>query len=188
MHSEFIENQYKVIRGFITPLEARKLNTDFISFVNHNNFQGDSQAPRSQSVYNFIPFVRLLVNKVPLISEAIGEEVLPTYTYARVYLNGQDLTRHTDRYSCEISITLNLFKDHAWPIGFLNSRGEEVTVELEPGDGVIYMGCVAEHWREPFQGNMFSQVFLHYVRSYGEFCTYAFDRGKNHEPSIRTTG
>ena len=34
---------------------------------------------------------------------------------------------------------------------------------------LIYSGCELEHWREPFQGNVCSQVFLHYNHADGQF-------------------
>jgi hypothetical protein len=39
----------------------------------------------------------------------------PTYAYARIYKKGDILHRHKDRFSCEISTTLNLGGDD-WPI------------------------------------------------------------------------
>ena len=34
---------------------------------------------------------------------------------------------------------------------------------------LIYSGCDLEHWREPFQGTVCSQVFLHYNHANGPF-------------------
>ena len=39
----------------------------------------------------------------------------PTYSYARIYNKGAILQKHKDRYSCEVSTTLNLGGD-MWPI------------------------------------------------------------------------
>ena len=33
---------------------------------------------------------------------------------------------------------------------------------LDVGDMLVYSGCKLEHWREPFEGNICGQVFLHY--------------------------
>ena len=67
----------------------------------------------------------------------------PTYSYARIYKKGDILARHKDRYSCEVSTTLNLGGD-LWPI-YLDPTGKEgqagVKVNLEPGDMLIYSGC-----------------------------------------------
>lgn len=38
---------------------------------------------------------------------------------------------------------------------------------------MIYLGKIAPHWREPYSGEYYSQVFLHYVRSRGD-CSYAY--------------
>ena len=69
-----------------------------------------------------------------------------------------------DRYSCEISTTLNLGGE-SWPI-YLDPTGREgqagIEVNLDPGDMLIYSGCDLEHWREEFKGKDCGQVFLHY--------------------------
>ena len=74
------------------------------------------------------------------------------------------LARHKDRFSCEISTTLNLGGDD-WPI-FVDPTGKEgqagIEIVLKPGDMLIYSGCDLEHWREEFTGNTCGQVFLHY--------------------------
>jgi hypothetical protein len=146
-------------------------------------FKATSQAPNSHSMYNFMPFVRLLVGKVPQVSELLGEEVLPTYTYARVYKDNSELLRHRDRPACEISLTLNLSKDTDWPIYFQRPDESETSVELEPGDAVMYLGCQADHWREKFKGQECVQLFLHYVRSYGSKSWAYFDKQQQQSPT-----
>ena len=39
---------------------------------------------------------------------------------------------------------------------------QELEVDLDPGDMLIYSGCDLEHWREEFKGKNCGQVFLHY--------------------------
>jgi hypothetical protein len=34
--------------------------------------------------------------------------MLPTYSYARIYANGDELKKHRDRPACEVSVTLHL--------------------------------------------------------------------------------
>ena len=93
-----------------------------------------------------------------------GLKLSPTYSYARIYKKGDDLKRHKDRFSCEISTTLNLGGD-PWPI-YLEPSGEEgkegIKVDLEPGDMLVYRGIDLEHWRYKFEGENCGQVFLHY--------------------------
>ena len=40
---------------------------------------------------------------------------------------------------------------------------------LEVGDMLVYSGCELEHWREPFDGDICGQVFLHYNHVNGPF-------------------
>ena len=40
---------------------------------------------------------------------------------------------------------------------------------LEVGDMLVYSGCELEHWREPFEGDVCGQVFLHYNHVNGPF-------------------
>jgi len=40
---------------------------------------------------------------------------------------------------------------------------------LEVGDMLVYSGCELEHWREPFEGDICGQVFLHYNNLNGPF-------------------
>ena len=51
----------------------------------------------------------------PDMEKATGLKLYPAYTYARIYKKGDILKRHKDRFSCEISTTMNLGGDD-WPI------------------------------------------------------------------------
>ena len=48
------------------------------------------------------------------------------------------------------------------PICIETPDGEDVC-----GDAMIYLGCIATHWRPKFEGNEYSQFILNYVRSRG---------------------
>ena len=47
---------------------------------------------------------------LPRMEKATGLKLFPTYTYFRVYKNGDVLEKHKDRPSCEISVSLSLRK------------------------------------------------------------------------------
>jgi hypothetical protein len=176
MNSQLVENNYIFIPSFISRDRAIEMAVDFDFFCSRNNLTGDEQAPNSSSVYNYISFLELLCEKTPEVSNIIKECVLPTYTYARVYKPGDELKRHRDRPACEISLTVNLYKEKDWPIYVQKPNGEEVSIEMQPGDAVLYLGCIADHWREEINQEKYIQVFLHYVRSRGP-CNFAyFDR------------
>jgi Rps23 Pro-64 3,4-dihydroxylase Tpa1-like proline 4-hydroxylase len=173
MNKKLIENNYIVLPNFISKERSFDLSFDFLKYCKENNLDGDAQAPDSFSSYNYISFLELLCEKTPEVSSAIGEVVLPTYSYARVYRNGSELLRHTDRDACEISLTLHLHGDSTWPIWIETPSGDQRSVDLNPGDAMLYLGRTAPHWREKYDGEYYTQVFLHYVKSRGD-CSYAY--------------
>ena len=181
---ELWSNNYTVIPGFLDSCSAKELSDEFREFADRENLQGDSQSESSQSVYNYLPFLEILCQKCPEVSIAIGETVLPTYTYARVYKNGAVLEGHTDRNACEISLTVNLDGDQEWPIWIETPDGKEVRVSLNPGDAMIYLGCTARHWREEYKGDWYTQCFLHYVRSRGDKVHAVFDSETKNKPDV----
>ena len=117
---------------------------------------GDTQILNTYSIYGDPTFDTLLMKVLPIMKKETGLEVVPTYSYARLYKKGDELKRHKDRPSCEISTTLHLGGE-PWPI-FV--EGTEVLLDI--GDMLIYEGCKLEHWRKPFEGENCGQVFLHY--------------------------
>jgi hypothetical protein len=121
----------------------------------------------------------LLTQAMPAIETVIGQKLLPTYAYWRIYHRGAELSRHVDRESCEISATLPIFAEPAqpaWSIYFKDQKGEKAPVALLPGSAAIYRGPIVPHWREAFTGMCQYQIFLHYVLSDGEHAALAFDR------------
>ena len=137
----------------------------------------DKQVPQTYSHYADIAMETLLTWVQPVMEKHTGLKLSPTYSYARIYKKGDILKRHKDRFSCEISTTLNLGGD-AWPI-YLDPTGKNtvideyknihkanapkgIKVNLNPGDMLVYRGCELEHWREAFEGEDCVQVFLHY--------------------------
>ena len=131
-------------------------------------YEGENeQIPNTYSQYSNIAMETLLLKCQPSMEKATGLKLYPAYTYARIYKKGDVLKRHKDRFSCEISTTMNLGGD-AWPI-YLEPSGKEglkgTRVDLKPGDMLVYSGCELEHWREKFKGKECVQVFLHYNNS-----------------------
>ena len=113
---------------------------------------------------------------LPKIESAAGMKLLSTFTYFRVYKPGDILEKHTDRPSCEISITMCIRKKgKIWPI-YINNTA----IMLEEGDAVLYKGCEVVHWREPYtEGTKQAQVFLHYVDANGPYTEWKNDKHPN---------
>ena len=152
----------------------------------------DVQVPGSYAKYSDRLMETLLVKTIAVMQKKTGLKLVPTYSYTRLYRKGNILRRHKDRPSCEISTTLNLGGDN-WPI-FIDPTGSDnvideykeihkpnapkgIEVNLKQGDMLIYSGCELEHWREPFQGKLCGQVFLHYNHADGQFAkTNLYDK------------
>jgi hypothetical protein len=137
----------------------------------------DTQVPSTPSAYGDFMMDGLLTTLLPEIERVSGLKLFPTYSYFRVYKNGDTLARHTDRPSCEISVTLGLGfeEEKSWPIWMEGPRGT-TSVDLAPGDGLLYRGTECPHWREAFQGTRLAQVFLHYVDQNGPHAEWKFDK------------
>jgi hypothetical protein len=133
-------------------------------FTHYFGVWNDTQIPNSYCHYADIAMETLLQEVKPIMEKHTGIKLSPTYSYARIYKKGDVLARHKDRYSCEISTTLNLGGD-PYPI-YLDPTGQYdqsgIEVNLNQGDMLIYRGCDLEHWREEFKGDECCQVFLHY--------------------------
>ena len=170
--AEFIYNYFLLKRQVARTF----FDTRFISpFTTEWGVWNDEQVPNTYSHYADVAMETLLLAVQPKMEKATGLKLNPTYSYARIYKKGDILHRHKDRFSCEISTTLNLGGDE-WPIfiegkknvgtpdkGFppiTNNKGSKVT--LKPGDMLVYKGNLLEHWRKTFLGKDCAQVFLHY--------------------------
>tara|TARA_R100001129_G_scaffold182815_2_gene163994 strand:- start:359 stop:1045 length:687 start_codon:yes stop_codon:yes gene_type:complete len=199
MKSSYKKNKYIVIQNALSPelcdfvykyflLKRSVFNTfrtdRYISPL--TTYYGTTQDPQvinTYSHYGDIAMETLLVKLMPLVSKITKTKLNPNYAYARIYKKGDVLKRHKDRFSCEISTTLNLGGDK-WPI-YLNpdvkegyvtgpkmgihqvqhyvpSTSKGIKVDLKVGDMLVYSGCDLEHWREEFTGENCGQVFLHY--------------------------
>ena len=121
----------------------------------------DDMVPGAWSCYGDVGVETLLVQAMPIIAEATNTELVPTYTYTRVYRTGHSLSKHKDRPSCSTSCTLNIGGD-SWPIFMKDLQGETHKCTLAPGEGIVYQGHLLEHWRDQLEGTECTQAFLHY--------------------------
>src|SRR6056300_438849 len=193
MKATFKKKHFIVIREAIDPKIANfvynyflmkrqvartMFDTRYISpFTTEWGVWNDEQVPNTYSNYADTAMETLLLAVQPKMEKLTGIKLNPTYSYARIYKKGDVLERHKDRFSCEISTTMNLGGDD-WPIYLENkknvgipdekkgitvkSNNKGTKVVLKPGDMLVYKGMILEHWREVFLGEDCAQVFLHY--------------------------
>lgn len=137
----------------------------------------DAAVDGSWSVYGHPTFDTLLQPVGELVRGHVGAEVLPTYSFARLYTHGAELRRHTDRPACEHSVSLQLGTDGSapWPLALEDLHGAAHELDLEPGDALCYQGTRLPHWRAPFSGQWYGQVFLHFVAAEGLHADLVWD-------------
>jgi len=198
----FKEKKYLVIKKAISfelanfAFNYLLLKRDAVKWMQSNNYISeftpgfgswkDKQIPNTYSIYSDMFMETLMMKVLPVMQQHTDMNLMPCYTYTRVYKKGDVLKRHSDRPSCEISTTLHLGGE-PWPI-FLDPTGQKtvvdehkqihkpnapkgISIDLEVGDMLVYSGCELEHWREPFEGDNCAQVFLHYNNIDGPFGT-----------------
>jgi hypothetical protein len=171
--AEFVYNYFLMKRQVARTF----FDTRYISpYTSEWGVWNDEQVPETYSHYGDIAMETLLLAVQPVMEKQTKLKLNPTYAYARIYKKGDILHRHKDRFSCEISTTLNLGGDD-WPIfiekdpkkggvkegqGYVSDYTKGTKVNLQPGDMLVYKGNILEHWRDAFEGEDCGQVFLHY--------------------------
>ena len=179
--TQFQQKGFEVVKGFIPPFFSTYLRNYFTLKTNNEDLRGDSQAPNSYCIYGDPAFDMVMAMSTQDIGKIVGKHLVPQYTYARIYLNGSDLKIHSDRPECQYSVSLSLGGEYEkpWPIWIKDYAGKSHEVPLEEGDMVVYHGTELEHWREKFDGNTQTQLFMHYVDADGEYKDRLFDGRPN---------
>jgi len=138
-----------------------------------------SEGEASKFGYYADPLIEVMLKQcLPAVEKNTGLELEPTYSFSRVYQEGEELTPHTDRPSCEISVTINVAcTGKVWPIWMQYEDKDPVKCILNPGDAVIYKGCEVTHWRRKLPKSQMSvQFMLHYLDKNGSHAEYKFDK------------
>jgi len=166
----------------------------------------EKQVEGSTSRY-WHPQYRMIHSGVRIkLEKIIGRKLHNTYYYDRFYYPGQELIKHLDRDACEISVSIHIStilegKDADWPFKIKTPdtytdkktdvliAGEERSLVLKAGDGILYKGCERPHWRDPMPGEKksvfgksvepyYHQIFFHYVLADGQRAHCAWDRSR----------
>ena len=156
----------------------------FYNYLSNPNVEGTTaQVPLSHYVYTDPLMESLATLSHPKMEKITRLELLPTYTYFRLYTPGAILKPHIDRDACEISVSVCLgwdYKgvtdDYRWPFYVGESR-----IDLDIGDAVVYKGIDVEHWRDEFiaeEDSWHAQAFLHYVDKNGPNAEHIWDQIK----------
>jgi hypothetical protein len=162
---------YKLIKNFFTKEELNVLDKYCYNKVDENRGYIIDKQSFSPGWYNDPLMNSFLDHKLPIVEKESNLKLFPTYAYWRYYVFGGKLAKHSDRPSCEVSVTACIKKFDNWPI-FV----EGTCFELEEGNAVLYAGCEQEHWRPgKYKGEGMAQVFFHYVNKEGPFTHHQYD-------------
>lgn len=146
---------------------------EWLAKLEHEEYQS------SKLGYYADPLIEIILKEcLPVVEEHTGLELEPTYSYSRVYQENEELKSHTDRPSCEVSVTVNVAcKGDVWPIWMQYENNDPEKFILNPGDAVIYKGCETTHWRRKLpEGQINVQFMLHYINKNGAYAEYKFDK------------
>jgi hypothetical protein len=175
---QFKSQGFFVINDAIS-IELRDFVTQYALFDEMQDFADDPrQVPGAHGKYADPALESLLLMLHPLFEKTTGLELYPTYSYYRIYREGNELPLHKDRNSCEISGTLCFNysynePDYHYPIFMSGYKFEQ-----NPGDLIIYKGTELDHWRPSFEqnGGWHVQGFFHYVDKNGSNADWKYDK------------
>jgi len=204
VHGDYAADGYALIEGLV-PQEVASALLDCVGggLGGPNNqfadFQSQEILTRRPTIeipgHSFLPMLTFLWGLTPIISELTGRDLLPSYDYFRIYQKGDICRLHTDRASCEhsLSMTLRYSDDQPWALDIARQRsegpvskldeefGEEPynSIEMKPGDAVLYRGVELRHGRvTPNPNRSSAHLFLHWVERGGKFQDHAFDAAR----------
>lgn len=180
MNAQFEKNGYIVYKNFL-PEDFCKFAQSYYKIRQDSlDYDIDEQCPRSKSFYSDPLCETLLQTSCEKISNIVNVDLIPTYSYTRIYGKKEHLTKHIDRPECQFSVTINLGYPKSQGISSIfmskNEDGSDASeLKLDVGDICIYRGDTVYHWREPFIQDWYLQTFLHYVEKNGMYGNRLYD-------------
>ena len=133
---KFKDDKYVFVPNVLSK-EIVDFVTQYALFDEMQDFNVDPQVPKAHSKYADPAMETVLSLLHPIIEKHTGLSLHPTYSYYRVYWNGDSLDHHTDRDACEISVTVAFNysydkSEYQWPI-FIDGK----PITMSPGDIAI---------------------------------------------------
>jgi len=179
--SSFQCEGYCKSRSLVDEKTIKTISQYFENKINRGEWSSKNiEGTRDSSKFGYYadPLIEVMLKQCQLaIEENTGLLLEPTYSFSRVYQEGEELLPHTDRPSCEISVTINVAcTGDTWPIWMQYADKDPVKCLLNPGDAIIYKGCEVTHWRRKLPKDQINvQFMLHYVNKNGPNAEYKFD-------------
>ena len=179
LQAQFTDQKYAVLRELVHSAQTDLIMRASLLNREHKGYLQYDKGTNAWGRYCDVMGEAVLLQVQQSLEQATDIKLLPAYSYLRFYTPDSRLPKHRDRPSCEISATMTIGNRQgpsAWPIWVETDDGEEHSVDLAPGDLMIYRGAEVPHWREPLGSGLWLQLFLHYVSADGEYTDYATDQ------------
>ncbi len=187
--SRFWDLGYEIVENLIEPahiaMSSKAMDVAFGQGVMRTRDSGYVHGGEDE--YGPVVGELLLRHCRPAIEKVLGRELVESYAHWRIYKPGAELLKHKDRPGSEIAVTITIEADPAddiWPIKLEDAEGNEQTVVLQPGSGIVYRGHEIPHWREKLESGSQKQLMLFYVLKDGEFTELFYD-GRDGDPLTR---
>ena len=200
---------YALIEGLIPPELAKvflnRLKTDMERVrLPLSHFATTSPILNQSAIeiagVQYRPMIPFLWGLTPTMSQLTGKDLLPSYNYFRIYREGDVCKVHSDRESCEhsLSLTLGYSDGKGWDLALGKDRIDEAggpvaddfegkaftSLPMRPGDAVLYQGVHYRHGRVTPNPNRWSaHMFLHWVDRDGPHAAQAFDAVAARQPA-----
>lgn len=170
--SDYLGQTYKVIKNYIPREDADRISNKFIDDSKKDKYTNLTSDFVDNCIdrVDYPEVVAIATEKVAYLNELIGEKIVPSYTFTRIYGDGSELKMHNDKVSCEISLSVHLYGDKDWAFVIDDLDGNAVEIILEPGDAILYDAIHAAHGRKgKYTGEKYIQSFHHYVFLNGDY-------------------
>lgn len=108
----------------------------------YGNSFGTARIPEYEELLHELTF---------LIKTKTGyQNIVAENSYTRIYYNGSDLKRHTDRQGLDVTLSVCTFSDinKPWPLYVTDLQNQTQAIETQPGDGALILGTKYPHWRD----------------------------------------
>jgi hypothetical protein len=185
MKQQVIDENYMFVPSFLDGHQLGGIRNDWNDIILKGDVTTDERKVNgvhlNYNLYNPSFLMNTFILSSISVSDMINECVLPTYCWIRRYINNNNediLSPHLDRGSCDVSLSICLDPNgYKWPFWIKTPKQESVELKCSIGDGVIYLGCRAVHWRNKMPDDIpyFDQMFFHFVRYNGPMKRHAYE-------------
>jgi hypothetical protein len=180
--NQFKQNGFLVVRNYLDQIGLDLSLLQEYFYLKFSCFKSSSSrlTPGSFNYYGDTLTETILKLSLNKFENYTGFNLLPSYSYTRLYVKGNKLTKHMDRSAAEISATMCVdISDKEYPptiyMSETNRDEDAIPLILNPGDLCLYHGSRMWHWRDRIKNDWMVQCFFHFIDADGESVQQIYD-------------